>query len=110
LVESFSVPACIITAIQGGGEEEAVEMVKTMLAEYQVEEQSLDQTDLLKDILESHVSLGSGKQASVSQILSNPSFYSEVADQIERHGVSLVAAGSDPNPAVDVRAFVFFSA
>jgi hypothetical protein len=90
VVDCFAVPACMYAAVSGTG----IAGARALLAEFVGSRFSdtpvvREEEDLLRDILESLVPVGGGRNLSVNEVINSDDAYALARDAIERHGVGL---------------------
>jgi hypothetical protein len=97
VVDSYAVPAAFVAAVRGNSLEAAGRLLRDMIADRFADVQPVyEHEDLLRDILEGLVSLGSGRYVSVNEVITNQFLYNEARDAMERLGVALVRTARGP--------------
>jgi len=104
-VESLAVPAAMLAVALGHADSPAAAReVLEFCARSQVSDQShqeSDQVELMQTILASLVSLEKGQQASVSQLLSHASLYSDAPEALECVGLAVASDSVGPRQWVN---------
>ena len=90
VVESYSVPAGILSAVYGLSHEAAVHTLTEMVGSSDREDKISTEEELIADIYGSVVNIGRGESLTVGQILEKQSYRSIHAADLERSGLTVV--------------------
>lgn len=107
LVESFSLPCSMLAAIFGFDESKAVSMMDAVLSKRDLSEQGeKDEALLIQEIYESVVQVSGGKQATISELLSDTFNDPGWLDALTKSGVRPVSDATGRNCIFFVKASI----
>lgn len=95
-VEIFAAPAAMIAAIRDNSLDDAKALLATILAErYAGDEPNfMDEDELLRTILDSHVDCASGGRLQVAEIIHDPYRLPDSVQELARRGIAIVSANA----------------
>lgn len=96
-VESFAVPAAVVSAIRSLSDQDSVAILQTLVSDRFTEvAHPHDEEELVQDVLSSQIFVGGGKSMTVAEIISNKFNFDAQKNDLERNGVTLTTSTRGP--------------
>lgn len=107
IVEIYSIPCAMYSAIYGLSRERAEKELRSMLMSRVEGDVTPDEEDLLSTIMGSQFYVGGGNTVSVSEVIVRNESRAQYADHMERNGIAMLSGKSGPRKLGVIPEFLF---